>query len=91
MSAPVGLDTMARSESSTDIPGVRPDKCKVKCANCDAPIARLTSNTMADVPLSCDECPSGGTVIKNRYGYVAGTYGAVEVWNGVDGDESEAF
>lgn len=90
MSAPVGLDTMARSEASSDIPGVRPDKCKVKCANCGAPVARLTSNTMADVPLSCDECPSGGTVVKNRYGYVSGTYGAVEVWNDAGGDESEA-
>jgi len=81
---------MARSESSSDISGVRPDKCKVKCANCGADIARLTCNTMADVPLSCDECPSGGTVVKNRYGYVSGTYGAVEVVNDVDGDESEA-
>jgi len=79
---------MARSDET---PGWRPDKCKVKCANCDAGIARLTSATMLDIPLSCDECESGGTVIKNRYGYVKGTYGAVKVWNDVEGDESEAI
>lgn len=85
---------MARSNDATtntdDTPGIRPDKVRVTCANCDAGIARLSSATMQDVPLSCDECPSGGTVVKNRYGYVKGVYGALEIHNMAESDDVDA-
>ena len=78
---------MARSQT----PGVRPDKVAVECASCGTEIGTLTSNTMFDVPLSCpaDGCCGRGTVTKNCYGYVDGTYGGVDIRCHIDGQTLE--
>lgn len=60
--------------------GVRPDQVQAFCRNCGSAMRHARSvGPYANVPMKCDsdECRSNGTVTKNKYGYVDGTYGAV--------------
>lgn len=60
-------------------PGIHPSKAQITCANCGYEYTNNHANIHPNqkIPVDCKECPSGGTVLHNQYGYISGTYGAV--------------
>lgn len=65
----------------TDVPGVHPSEAEIECANCGYEYSNNHCNIApnAQIPVTCPECESGGTVLHNKFSYVSGAYGAVTV------------